>query len=69
MQHANGRTTLYACLSEDVRVKEGDRVSAGDVIGTVGTSAISECALPAHLHFAVLVDGKPKDPQKYIRLG
>ena len=69
VQHANGRTTLYACLSEDVRVKEGDRVSAGDVIGTVGTSAISECALPAHLHFAVLVDGKPKDPQKYIRLG
>lgn len=67
--HANGRTTLYACLGEDVRVKEGDRVSAGDVIGTVGTSAISECALPAHLHFAVLVDGKAKDPAKYVRLG
>ena len=67
--HANGRTTLYACLGEDVRVKEGDRVSAGDVIGTVGTSAISECALPAHLHFAVSVDGTPKDPSKFVRLG
>lgn len=69
VQHANGRTTLYANLGEDVRVKEGDRVSAGDVLGTVGKSAISECALPAHLHFAVFVDGRPKDPAKYVRLG
>ena len=69
VQHANGRETLYANLGEDVRVKEGDRVSAGDVLGTVGSSAISECALPPHLHFAVLVDGTPKDPAKYVRLG
>lgn len=67
--HANGRTTLYANLGEDVRVKVGDRLNAGDVIGTVGTSAISECALPPHLHFAVLIDGVAKDPAKYVRLG
>ena len=69
VQHANGRTTLYANLNADVRVKVGDRLNAGDVIGTVGTSAISECALPPHLHFAVYVDGSPKDPKKYVRLG
>ena len=69
VSHANGRATLYANLGEDVRVKVGDRVNAGDVIGTVGTSAISECSLPPHLHFAVLVDGAPKDPAKYVRLG
>ncbi len=69
VQHANGKNTVYANLGEDVRVKAGDRINAGDVIGTVGTSAISECALPAHLHFAVLVDGVPKDPAKYVRLG
>ncbi len=67
--HANGRATLYANLGEDVRVKVGDRVNAGDTIGTVGTSAISECALPPHLHFAITVDGAPKDPAKYVRLG
>ena len=67
--HANGRTTLYANLGEDVRVKVGDRLNAGDVIGSVGTSAISECALPPHLHFALFVDGTPKDPAKYVRLG
>ena len=69
VQHANGKTTLYANLGEDVRVAAGDRVSAGDVIGSVGTSAISECALSPHLHFAVFVDGTPKDPAKYVRLG
>ena len=69
VSHANGRTTLYANLGEDVRVKVGDRVNAGDVLGTVGTSAISECALPPHLHFAITVDGTVKDPAKYVRLG
>ena len=69
VQHANDRSTLYANLNENVRVKVGDRLNAGDVIGTVGTSAISECALPPHLHFSVLVDGKAKDPSKYVRLG
>ena len=69
VSHANGRTTLYANLGEDVRVKVGDRLNAGDVLGTVGTSAISECALPPHLHFAITVDGAAKDPAKYVRLG
>ncbi len=69
VSHANGRSTLYANLGEDVRVKVGDRVNAGDVLGTVGTSAISECALPPHLHFAITVDGVSKDPAKYVRLG
>lgn len=69
VSHANGKSTLYANLGEDVRVKVGDRLNAGDTIGTVGTSAISECALPPHLHFAVCIDGTPKDPAKYVRLG
>ena len=69
VQHANNRTTVYGNLGENVRVKVGDRLNAGDVIGSVGASAISECALPPHLHFAVLVDGASKDPSKYVRLG
>ncbi|MBR0081728.1 MAG: peptidoglycan DD-metalloendopeptidase family protein [Clostridia bacterium] len=69
IKHSNGRTTLYASLGSDVRVKAGDKVNAGTVIGSVGTSAISECALPPHLHFAFSIDGKPVDPKKYVRLG
>ncbi len=69
VSHANGRTTLYANLGENIRVKVGDRLNAGDAIGSVGTSAISECALPPHLHFAIFVDNAAKDPAKYVRLG
>ena len=69
VQHSNGRTTVYANLGEDVRVKAGDKVSAGDTLGTVGTSAISECALPPHVHFAIHIDGTPTDPAKYVRIG
>ena len=69
VKHSNGRTTVYANLGADVRVREGDKVNAGAVLGTVGTSAISECALDPHLHFAFLIDGKPVDPKKYVRLG
>ena len=69
VSHTNGRSTLYANLGEDVRVKVGDRLNAGDAVGTVGTSAISECALPPHLHFAIRIDGVAKDPAKYVRLG
>ena len=68
IEHTNGRATLYANLGEDLRVRVGDRVNAGDAIGTVGTSAISECAEKPHVHFAVLENGVPKDPAKYVRL-
>lgn len=68
VEHANGRSTLYANLGEDLRVRVGDRVNAGDPLGTVGTSAISECALKPHVHFAVFENGVPKDPAKYVRL-
>lgn len=67
--HSNGRETLYGNLGADIRVAEGDRVNQGDILGTVGTSAISECALDPHVHFALYVDGKPKNPEAYVRLG
>ncbi|MDD3401679.1 MAG: peptidoglycan DD-metalloendopeptidase family protein [Eubacteriales bacterium] len=69
VEHTSGRTTLYANLSGSIPVKVGDRVNAGTVIGSVGTSAISECALEPHLHFAFYVDGEAVDPAKYVKLG
>lgn len=69
IKHSSGRRTIYASLGSDVRVKTGDKVNAGAVIGTVGSSAISECKEKPHLHFAFWIDGKPVDPKKYVRLG
>ncbi|MCL2695248.1 MAG: M23 family metallopeptidase [Clostridiales bacterium] len=69
VKHTNGRVTRYANLDRSVSVKEGDKVNAGDILGKVGNTAISECADDPHLHFAMYVDGKPVNPTAYVRLG
>jgi len=61
IEHGGGVETLYANLSQ-MAVKEGDTVEAGQVIGSVGSSAATESADPAHLHFQVVKDGKDIDP-------
>ena len=69
VKHSSDRKTLYANLSETVPVKAGDKVNAGTVLGTVGKSAISECALESHLHFAFFVKGKAVDPTTKVKIG
>ncbi|MEG1523914.1 MAG: peptidoglycan DD-metalloendopeptidase family protein [Clostridia bacterium] len=66
--HTNGRTSLYANLEPTVSVKQGQKVNAGDVIGKIGTSSISECADLPHLHFGFLVDGKTVNPTDYVTI-
>jgi hypothetical protein len=54
LELGNGLFAIYAHLQpESIRVKEGDRVYAGDVLGLVGNSG----ALYPHLHFEV-ADGQ-----------
>lgn len=60
VDHGSGITTKYAAV-KDVKVKAGDKVSAGDIIGTVATVP-SECADQSHLHFEVYKDGHSADP-------
>lgn len=60
----NGLTTLYGHMSA-VAVQEGDGVSAGDVIGAVGSSGNST---GPHLHFEVRRDGIPEDPTLDVAL-
>ena len=58
--------TTYAGLQEEVSVTEGDSVSAGAQVGTVGNTTLTESALGAHLHFAVTKDNVPVDPADYL---
>lgn len=61
--------TLIGCyygLSPDISVNIGDKVSAGQVIGTVGSTADIESDLAAHLHFALKYEGSWIDPISYI---
>ena len=68
LSHTNGRTSIYGNLEETVPVEEGKKVNAGDVIGTVGKTAVSECGEVSHLHFGFLVDDKAVDPAEHIQL-
>ena len=69
VKHSSDRKTLYANLNETVPVRAGDKVNAGTVLGTVGRTALSECALESHLHFALFVKGKAVDPAAKVKLG
>jgi len=66
IDHANGVHTVYANLSADPPVGEGDRVTMGQVIGAVGNTALGEVNQVAHLHFATTLDGAPADPFEYL---
>ena len=62
IDHGNGLVTKYAHLDSYI-VKKGQMVSAGDMIGAVGSTGVS--AEP-HLHFEVLQDGMPIDPSPVL---
>lgn len=69
IKHNKSLQTVYASLDEDVKVKVGDKVKQGTVIGKVSTSAKGESADGAHLHFEVLVDNVKVDPNLYLNTG
>ncbi|MDD3311368.1 M23 family metallopeptidase [Pseudodesulfovibrio sp.] len=55
IEHEDGYQTVYAHMKQgSVRVKEGDRVERGQVLGLVGLSGLT--VFP-HLHFGVTRDG------------
>ena len=66
IRHEGGYTTKYASLAQEVSVKVGDAVTAGQVIGTVGNTALLETAVGDHLHFSVSCDGKVIDPAVFL---
>lgn len=65
VDHGNDLLTRYAHASS-VFVKKGELVKRGQKIAAVGTTGRST---GAHLHFEVLVQGVPQDPQKFLTAG
>jgi murein DD-endopeptidase MepM/ murein hydrolase activator NlpD len=65
VDHGNDLITRYAHSSR-VLVKKGDLIKRGQKIAEVGTTGRST---GAHLHFEVLVQGVPQDPQKFLSAG
>lgn len=58
--HTNRVKSRYAHLSSFARgLQVGDRVREGDLIGYTGASGN---ATAVHLHYEILVDGRPRNP-------
>lgn len=66
IDHGNGLKSTYSNLADKPTVKEGDSVNAGDVIGSVGTTALCEVGQGSHVHIAMSKDGNSVDPTKYL---
>ncbi len=62
IRHNNGLETLYAHLSQR-KVKPGDHVEAGSLIGLGGNTGRS---YGSHLHFEVRYMGEPIDPNLLV---
>ena len=66
VDHGKGMESVYSNLAESVNVQPGTEVEAGTVIGTVGTTAVSESADASHLHFSMREYGVAIDPLNYL---
>ena len=60
--HGFGYSTVYAHLYK-MNVEVGDEVEKGEVIATMGNTGNST---GPHLHYEVLVDGVPNNPQNFL---
>lgn len=66
IDHANGVHTIYSNLAAQPAVGEGDMVTMGQIIGSVGGTALGETNMVPHLHFAMELDGAPTNPIEYL---
>ncbi len=59
LDHGRGHTTLYAHMSRFGKIRQGQRVSQGTVIGYVGSTGL---ATGPHLHYEFRVNGVHRNP-------
>lgn len=63
VDHGDGKLTFYAHLSE-IKVKEGDKVSQGTLVGLVGSTGWST---GDHLHFGASDNGRSINPSEFMQ--
>ena len=65
--HDGGYESTYANLQSVPTVGEGQYVSVGQIIGSVGTTSLIEAGSTPHLHFAVKRGGVSIDPKEFLK--
>ncbi len=65
IDHGAGIITRFGHLRRTT-VKRGQLVNIGDKIGELGTSGRST---GPHVHYEIVIDGKPIDPDRFIKAG
>ncbi|EPV9390376.1 peptidoglycan DD-metalloendopeptidase family protein [Campylobacter upsaliensis] len=65
IKHASGYTTLYAHLSRFAKIKTGQKVKQGELIGYVGSTGMST---GPHLHFGVYLNNKAINPLSVVKI-
>ena len=63
VQHKNRIQTLYAHMSA-IKVRHGQRVQTGQVLGIQGSTGHST---GAHVHYEIMVDGQHYNPMSFIQ--
>ena len=67
IDHGSDVKTMYSNLkNDDTLIEVGTSLAAGEAIGTVGDTSLSELAEEPHLHFEVSVGGVKANPLEYI---
>ena len=66
IEHQNGFSSVYSNLLTAEFVEEGEEVTQGQTIGTVGNTATFEIADETHLHFEILKNSSNVDPELYL---
>jgi len=64
IDHGNGYVTAFAHMQKYL-VKKGDKVKRGQVVGKVGSSGRST---GPHLHYEILLQKKPVNPDKFMKV-
>lgn len=62
LKHSESMTTHYGHCAE-IRVRPGETVRAGQIIGTVGATGT---ATGPHLHLEIRINGEARNPEHYL---
>ena len=66
ISHSDSLVGIYSNLNKNIKVKKGEKVKKGQLIGSVGKSAPIESKEEAHLHFALKLNGVTINPISYV---